>query len=70
MISNQQSGNVLFFLLIAVALFAALSYVVTQSSRVGAGSISNEKANLLAAGLINNMVTFEQGVQRMLLTGG
>ena len=70
MISNQQSGNVLFFLLIAVALFAALSYVVTQSSRVGSGNVSNEKANLLAAGLINNMVTFEQGVQRMLLTGG
>ncbi len=49
MIGNGQNGNILFLILIAVVLFASLSYAVTNTSRSGNVDLSKEKAQLSGA---------------------
>lgn len=65
---QKQAGNALFLILIAVALFAALSYAVTQTGR-GSGSIGKEQAALYAAQIVSMGNMVKQGVQRMVLMG-
>ncbi len=66
---QNSKGNVLFLILIAVALFAALSYAVTQSTRSGGGNASAEQVQLRAGELISYMTGVQARVSRMLLTG-
>lgn len=66
---NKESGNVLFLILIAVALFAALSYAVTQSTRSGAGSTDREQSLLGSASLTQYPTALRTAVVRMLLSG-
>ena len=64
-----EKGNVLFLILIAVALFAALSYAVTQSSRSGGGDASKE-TNLVASGALTQYgAGVRQAVSRMMVSG-
>lgn len=64
-----ERGNVLFLILIAVALFAALSYAVTQSTRSGGGDASNETNLISSAQLTQYPAGVRTAVVRMLIGG-
>lgn len=66
---KSESGNVLFLILIAVALFAALSYVVTQSTRSGGGSTEKEKNILSSAQMTQYPTALRTAIIRMILGG-
>jgi hypothetical protein len=65
----QENGNVLFLILIAVALFAALSYAVTQSTR-GGGDAGREKSVISIASTLQQAAAIKQAVLRMKLING
>ncbi|MAS87412.1 MAG: hypothetical protein CMH30_05490 [Micavibrio sp.] len=68
-IKSSERGNVLFLILIAVALFAALSYAVTQSSRSGRGDASSETAAVNAATITQYPTGIRTAVLRMTISG-
>ncbi len=65
----RTNGNVLFLILIAVALFAALAYAITNSNRGGAGNISKEKVSALASQILNHGIAVRTAVTRMTMNG-
>lgn len=65
-LTSSQKGAALFIILIAVALFAALGYAVSQSGR-GSGSVDREKAQLRAARLIQQGTMMETTIIRLQL---
>jgi len=50
--TNNESGNVLFYIFIAIALIAALSFAVSDGSNTTSGQITDEKAKLAASEII------------------
>ncbi|MBL4589884.1 MAG: hypothetical protein JKY11_07405 [Alphaproteobacteria bacterium] len=66
--NHKSQGNVLFLILIAVALFAALSYAVTQSTR-GGGNAGDEKTGIHAAQIIQYAGSIATAIQRIQVSG-
>lgn len=64
-----EKGNVLFLILIAVALFAALSYAVTQSTRSGSGTADKEKSLLSSSAMTQHPTAMRTSLIRMVLAG-
>ncbi len=67
---KSERGNVLFLILIAVALFAALSYAVTQSTRSGGGDASRETNLVNAAAITQYPASIKTAITRMLVSSG
>ncbi|PZP56311.1 MAG: hypothetical protein DI586_04100 [Micavibrio aeruginosavorus] len=66
---QSSEGNVLFIILIAVALFAALSFALTSSTRSGGTNTSNEKASLGSGEIFDLFATVDTAVQRLKASG-
>ncbi len=66
---NSQSGNVIFYVLIVVALLAALSYAVTQSGRGNVSGIGKEKAKIYATEIIGYGNILSQAISQIRLRG-
>ncbi len=68
-IRYRQSGNVLFYVLIAVALLAALSYAIAESSRGNVQRLSEEKARLVATEILEYATIMANAVGQLRLRG-
>lgn len=66
---QNEAGNVLFLILIAVALFAALSYAVTQSTRSGGGGADGETTLVNSAQLTQYPASVRTSIVRMVIGG-
>ena len=66
---KYQGGNALFLILIAVVLFAALTYAITQSNR-GSGNSSAREGNAVGASSVTQFpAAVRTGVTRILMRG-
>lgn len=68
-LASYESGNVLFLILIAVVLFAALSYAVTQSSRTGGGDAGRETNLIGSAEITQYPAAVKTAIVRMIING-
>ncbi len=66
----RQRGNILFLILLAVVLFAALSYAVTRNERGQVKDVSKERAETIASQLIQNAGLIENTIMRGMTVGG
>lgn len=66
---QSQSGNVLFIILLAIVLFAALSYAVSNMMR-GGTTVGSEKSLLLASDVINYARSVKDAVDLVRIANG
>lgn len=66
---HTQHGNVLFLILIAVALFAALSFAISYGLRSGDSNASAEQRSTAAAQILQYVTGLRSSVQRLVLNG-
>lgn len=66
----RQRGNILFLILLAVVLFAALAYAVTGSQKGQTKDASSEKVKTMSAEILQKATLIENTINRMMLVNG
>ncbi len=66
---RSENGSALVYILIAIALMAALAYNITSNSRSGSSMLTEEQAALAATEIIAYGNVVEQAVQKLKLRG-
>lgn len=64
-----ETGNVLFYILIAVALLAALSYTIAGTSKNRVGGINQERSNLIATEILSTTNRLADAAAKLRLNG-
>ncbi len=67
--NSTERGSAFFIILIAIAIFAALSFAVMQGSRVSQSQLSGDQARLAAQDIIQYANAVEKAVQALRLRG-
>lgn len=62
---RSESGNAIVFILIGIALFAALAATFMRGSQQGQGNLTTQQAKLIATQLISHGRSLEQGINKM-----
>ncbi len=66
---NTQSGSIFIWIFVMIALFGALSYAMMQSSRTGAGNLSQEKVKLAASEMMEYANSVRDAVKTLRIDG-
>jgi type II secretory pathway pseudopilin PulG len=64
--NRNDTGNVFFVILIAVMLFAALTFTFTRGIQQGGNTVSQRQAELIASDMMTYAQRVERGVQKVL----
>lgn len=64
-----QSGNALWYILIAIALLAALTLTLTRNASKNADNLPREQARVLAERAYRTLNTYQEAVSRLMMAG-
>ncbi len=67
--SSAQNGSAFFIILIAIAIFAMLSYALSKGSRMSASTLTADQAKLAAEEILSYTDTVRKAVQSLRLRG-
>ena len=68
-IKAKQRGSAIVWILIMVALFAALTYTMSEGSRTGESQLGDQQAGLAATEILDYGRNIKNAVQQLLING-